>query len=310
MNVQVQKIKVQSITFSNKEGLIDGSCQECPKTVNSFLEADNTLRRWADEAPKTGGYDKTNFVVTYSDGQTYSGRFDLRYSDREKLDLLGEHMLAFLGFYAGENCPNHMTPEAYRNYPSTVSDDIKQDSSMWLSAYEIGVTEEEKAGVILPDYEVADPEPTPEPEKNPMPKPSKSAWYRPKVAYTQENANTMKVWRHILSITDKPEERIHSRAQYTKDIAKNIRQLFKVLGIKGLSVTVGRGTGSRYITIRLPHIEHAHDDYSMDMCQCKVCEMRTNARYHLDWLITCAFPQYGDRSEYQTDYYDFIWMID
>lgn len=58
---------------------MEGRIEDCdkPTSVSSYTEANNTLLMWSVNAPKTGGYKKCSFVVTYEDDNTYSGRYDL-----------------------------------------------------------------------------------------------------------------------------------------------------------------------------------------------------------------------------------------
>jgi hypothetical protein len=45
-----------------------------------WAAADAQLRTWALTAPRDGCYDKVDFAVTFSEGGTYSGRFDLEFA--------------------------------------------------------------------------------------------------------------------------------------------------------------------------------------------------------------------------------------
>lgn len=96
----------------------EGPCHECgkPQTVKTFDEANDVLRSWARTAPKGGGYDKCDFVVTYDNGDTYSGRFDLTEEHRTGSRLLEDHMRSMVRFYSGNGKPAHMTEERYRTY--------------------------------------------------------------------------------------------------------------------------------------------------------------------------------------------------
>lgn len=96
----------------------EGPCHECnkPRTVATFREATAILQSWALTAPKGGGYDKCDFTVSYDNGDTYSGRFDLTNDHRIGAFLLEGHMTSMVRFYSGRGRPPHMTEERYRAY--------------------------------------------------------------------------------------------------------------------------------------------------------------------------------------------------
>lgn len=101
-------------------------CSRIPTTVRTFREANDVLRRWALSAPAMGGYDKCAFVVDYGNGDTYSGRFDLKREHLSGSFLLEDQMRSMVRFMSGEHCPPHMTVERYRNYLATVGDAAKE----------------------------------------------------------------------------------------------------------------------------------------------------------------------------------------
>lgn len=102
-----------SITFNWKEGDQD---DDMPKSFPTWRAANEQLRQWARHAPRTGGYDKTDFTITWSDGDSYTGRFDLQYQDalrHTKFGLLGDHIYEHVSFYAGIRRPAHITEAQY-----------------------------------------------------------------------------------------------------------------------------------------------------------------------------------------------------
>lgn len=105
------KHKVKEIWLNRAEG----PHEECgkPRTVHTFDEANAVLREWALTAPAEGGYDKTDFKITFDDGsealrEVYQGRYDLKHHTVERPDL-AKHVRDFLGFYAGTWRPAHLT---------------------------------------------------------------------------------------------------------------------------------------------------------------------------------------------------------
>lgn len=107
-----------------------------PRRVASFTEADAILREWAKTAPQGGGYDKTDFVVTFANGETYTGRYDLVRDDETRSRLLQNHMTESLSFYAGLRRPAHMTEARYQAFLAQADDD-KAAAMAFLNTCEI-----------------------------------------------------------------------------------------------------------------------------------------------------------------------------
>lgn len=99
-----------SITLTRAEG----PSSECgqPVTVASFEAADKVLRAWSETAPAKGGYDKCDFLITWADGGTYDGRYDLKHHSAEPASLTA-HMIDQAEFFTGKFCPAHMSREKY-----------------------------------------------------------------------------------------------------------------------------------------------------------------------------------------------------
>jgi hypothetical protein len=104
--------------------------------------SDAILSAWSTTAPDSGGYDKCDFIVTYEDGETYHGRFDLKRKHGGVKGLLSSQIWHHVSFIIGQWCPPHMEQEQYQEY-------IKQDRAhmteeewaacnVWLATYELG----------------------------------------------------------------------------------------------------------------------------------------------------------------------------
>lgn len=96
-----------------------------------------------------GGYDKTKFVITFADGQTYSGRWDIAANDHDGRTL-ADHVLSCLRFYAGETQPDHLSTEDYAHCVHGKG----AEATAFLNTYRIGA-----APVVAP----VTPTPTPAP---------------------------------------------------------------------------------------------------------------------------------------------------
>lgn len=91
----------------------EGPSKECyAVTVKTFAEAQKQLKKWGRSAPRpresggTGGYDKTDFKVTFADGESYDGRYDLIYGGTDDSgDDLFWHIKNYLLFLANERRP-------------------------------------------------------------------------------------------------------------------------------------------------------------------------------------------------------------
>lgn len=73
------KVTVKEIKITR----VEGYQEECNQPIMSsnWDEANAVLRAMAITAPKDNTYNKVDFVVTYTDGETYEGRYYLQYTD-------------------------------------------------------------------------------------------------------------------------------------------------------------------------------------------------------------------------------------
>ena len=103
-----------SIWLSRAEGWHD----ECSSITLSnspelWQRANLVLMAWSYTAPRDGSYHKCDFKVTYEDGETYEGRFDLVHFSIE-LPNFSKHVCEFVEFHAGR-CPENQLPEHMQN---------------------------------------------------------------------------------------------------------------------------------------------------------------------------------------------------
>lgn len=106
------RVKVQEITIERAEGLIE----ECKAvTVKDYNEANAVLMSMSATAPANGGYDKCDFWITFENGRTYEGRYDLKHHSVEIPDLAA-HVRDFVRYSSGIDCPDHMTEESWREF--------------------------------------------------------------------------------------------------------------------------------------------------------------------------------------------------
>ena len=127
------KIQVKEIVITRAEGLIS----ECGKKfiAKSYSDAEAILSQMSKTAPQSGGYDKTDFIVTFADGETYQGCYDLRYTREESL---GEHMRNFIEWYAGLTQNPHCGKIQYDAFMARQSPEEVQEAKLFLATYQIG----------------------------------------------------------------------------------------------------------------------------------------------------------------------------
>lgn len=123
MSDQTTKKPATSIRLNRAEGCSTSLAHEGVEFIgpNPWSEARAQLQMWAFTAPRDGSVDKTDFTVTYADGETYDGVFGLTFTDT---DLPG-HMRRFL--------------EHLLEHPDVYGRDVDMDDvTTFLREYEIG----------------------------------------------------------------------------------------------------------------------------------------------------------------------------
>ena len=97
-----------------------------------------------------------------------------------------------------------------------------------------------------------------------------------------------------------------------KERAKAVRNLFKSLGIKGISVTAPNYSMAQSIDITIPHdsCDNAiHDDPSKSFRDCAECNRRWQAKERIEPIILAAYPDLDNRSDSQSDHFDYCLSI-
>lgn len=100
--------------------------------------------------------------------------------------------------------------------------------------------------------------------------------------------------------------------------AAAVRAMLRNLGIKAVSVTAPSYSQAHSIDIRLPrYAEAAHtcfDSYTtkyapIDERHCRACTLQSQAQSKMHAIMHVGFPQLDNRSDSQTDYFDFCWTV-
>jgi hypothetical protein len=120
----------------------EGRVRECESVVfvrpSMWQDANLRLFQWSMTAPRDGGYHKCDFRVTFEDGETYEGRYDLVHHtvDRPNLE---RHMRNHVDFSTGDWTPPHMTKARHGAYLQDVVGSEKVEAYRKFRAeYQIG----------------------------------------------------------------------------------------------------------------------------------------------------------------------------
>jgi hypothetical protein len=108
--------------------------------ANLWDEAERFLTHIAiHDGPTDGSYLKYDFVVVYTDGEIYEGRFDVVHPCTGKSRTLQQHIRDFLRFGAGLYQPSHLSDKDYQYWLKT--DYVQKhipEYRRWLDTYAIG----------------------------------------------------------------------------------------------------------------------------------------------------------------------------
>lgn len=130
----------------------------------------------------------------------------------------------------------------------------------------------------------------------------------------------------ILSIDPSGIKVVTTKRLYRKELAPLVRALLKEIGIKGVSVTTPNYSMARSVAISIPKPVVTDADYigpnGMNYRECAFysdipddvpikANLRKNraVQYRLEAILLAAFPGCADRSDYQSDYFDYLFSI-
>jgi len=101
----------------------------------------------------------------------------------------------------------------------------------------------------------------------------------------------------------------NARRADQKERTRLIRQALKDAGVRGASVTMARGSMCYWSDIRVEGI--AHTEYPEDHVpfRCPVCQRNQAAEKKLNAIIMAALPGMDDRSDSQSDHFDFVYSV-
>lgn len=99
------------------------------------------------------------------------------------------------------------------------------------------------------------------------------------------------------------------------------RKLFRELGIRGISVTAPNYSMAQSVDVRIPKpadSEHHGDKWPhgnsfelsrSEATRCPACARRSRIRDKVEGILARAFPNHDNRSDSQSDHFDFCWSI-
>ena len=106
-----------------------------------------------------------------------------------------------------------------------------------------------------------------------------------------------------------------------KQQAQLTRDLFKQLGLKGISVTAPNYSMASTVSISIPKLEIHCPDYwphggpnvhggapPKDQ-RCPTCRENRRIAEKVEEILARAFPNHDNRSDSQSDYFDYCWSI-
>lgn len=125
-------LRLSKITINRTEGL---ALDIGKRDFLSTAEAEAYLRQAATTAPFEGGCDACDFVLTFSDGNQYEGRIDLK-AEHVNGYSIARHVRQQCEFYAGVSKPEGLPQAQYEEFLSkAVRPEDKAQFADWLNVY-------------------------------------------------------------------------------------------------------------------------------------------------------------------------------
>lgn len=116
-------------------------------------------------------------------------------------------------------------------------------------------------------------------------------------------------WTAIIAAPLPEPTGINARAVSRKEFAAALRALLRKMQIKSVSVTAPNYSMAQSIDVELPTVEHWTPEHPPTRPECPVCSVHNEARSKMQAIILAAFSGAENRSDYQTDYFDFRFSV-
>lgn len=137
------KTKLKSVVFGYAEGAPAEKGPFLKKPYHTWSEANRAVSEMAHYSG-VGGYDKTDFTVTWQNGDTYEGNIGVEHKMTSGRPL-SEHIASHLRFVAGTK-PTHLTEEQYQRLRAHMKAEDVAEAINMLAKNDIG----EKAEISVP----------------------------------------------------------------------------------------------------------------------------------------------------------------
>lgn len=108
------------------------------KSAATFDAAQHIIDTWARTAPESGGYDKVDFKLFFSDGENYDGRLDIKHLRVADDNDLAKHVKNHLEIYSGQWQPPYMDDERYARFMANLDPKDRAECARFLAKHQIG----------------------------------------------------------------------------------------------------------------------------------------------------------------------------
>lgn len=135
-----QKIEAVRFEIEWAEGPIDE--QREGRSADSWEDFDAILTEIAQGVKVGGCYEKVGFKITWADGTTYTGRYDVQNISHERAHggpSLRAHVRAFTGYHSGLIKPDHLTEEDYAAHLKMHGEETRSEWYELARRYDVGV---------------------------------------------------------------------------------------------------------------------------------------------------------------------------
>ena len=130
--------KVKSVEISWSENSYINQSKKNDISFPTLGEASDYLARASTSAPDINkGFDKTGFLITWQDGNTYEGQVNLDKSYVNQKNIISRHVKKFLNYVIEKDSP-------------LISKDLKEKAKHLIENYQLGKSLEIKLKAPLP----------------------------------------------------------------------------------------------------------------------------------------------------------------
>jgi hypothetical protein len=129
-------------------------------------------------------------------------------------------------------------------------------------------------------------------------------------ATEQTKALTLHARLDQIQESDVKRDVVLERSCPRKELAAAARKLFKSLGLKGISVTAPNYSMAQSVDVSLPKREdYVFDQFRMVIEGDEARAANNAAHDKIALILYTAFPSHRDRSDTQSDHFDYRWSI-